>query len=785
MNTGTIIMLLSLLIGIFLILSLVLFVLVMLRIAKKRQEKQQQEQKTLTVSDIESDIINRKQALMDIVAPSGVDVSPYDHMTINDAGTDVYVRCFTVDALPKTTTFSTTFRTLINFPGVSTSIFVMPEVEDVTKKKLDKHITVLDGEQSTAMKNKERNRVRSLQGQLDETEGWVNNIERGYEKFFKVRFLFVLESKSLKELNVQTDAFYHEARKKSIDICATYACHPEAFLSGAPYARPFARNIGSGKLKTNVMAAPLKQHYLSRGAVADLFNHVASDFRHRRGVPLGRTLQDFRPVFFDPFSDTHMHGYGVIFAGKTGSGKTTAIKVLAKRLHNTTHGYRFAIIDSQRRGNVGEYTPLAEDLNGVHNQLKHDSELIINFFEVSDQLEYDTVLKQEYRALHLAERKSVIVDNLMMIVQGKKPDADFVLDTYMERVLSDIVDECFDELMIYDGSPDSLYETKRGVDVVTGEIKEMRVKKALPTISMAYKKIMVRQNRESRHSEAIGLILDSLKDYVRQIAYFVGADGTIYFLKDEDLARITPDEAGRLYCSYNGATYEVHVIRGKKNYFDGQSTFEFSNECPCTNFDISALPEGERPIARQVIMSFITEEFSRNNSMNFNPDTSDKLVIILDENHENYPFQFMRKSIDNAYRTNRKRHVSTWISQQALSDGSNYEEIEKGVLSNTAVMFLFKQPTADKKFLAEHTVLNDKQIKLVTEIGMPADISDDPEEGLKELENHMGECCLIDGGKVCFMKFDVLKASETYLIASNKRTLDEIYEQERQLLNGA
>ena len=776
MNRQMMILIIAVLIVLLFFLIVVFFLMLLARNIRNKREKEK-EIREYGAGEIEADIVNRKQALMDVIACDGINPNPYPYMVLNDTGVNVYVRCFTVESLPKTLKFATTFRPLINYRHIDTSIFIMPESEDKTRKKLDRHITVLDGEQSTAYKNKDRNRIRSLQGQISDTESWVSRIEEGYDKFFRVQFLFVMKSTSLKDLNVQSEDFYHIAKKASIGISATYACHPEAFISGAPYAMPLGGtkfNRGGGKVSVRLgNKVPLKFHYLSRGAVADLFHHVSSDFRHQSGVPLGRTF-DMKPVLFDPFAETHMNGYGMIIAGKTGSGKTTAIKAMAKRLQNTTGRYRFAIIDSQKRGNRGEYSSLADDLNGVCHQLKHNSSFIINLCEVSDQLEYDEMLKTEYKALHLAERKSVISDNLMMIVQGNKADAEFSLNTYMERVLKDTIDECFDEMGIYDGQPETLYEMKEVLDD-TGAFVEKKVKKELPTISMIYKKLLVKHHLSDRHEEAIGLILDSLKDYVRMIAY-VEVDGDYHFIDEKQYVALEATGQKPMY-QIGDKSYPITVIRGGKNYFDGQSTVEFNSDCACTNFDISGLPDGERPTARQVVMSFITEEFSKNNSMNFNSKTSDKLVVILDECHENYPFQFMRRSIDNAYRTQRKRHCSTWISQQALSDGSQYDEISQGVIANTAIMFLFKQPTSDKAFLAEHTPLNDRQIDDVVMIGMPKNLSEDPEEAKKEVKNHIGECCLIDGGKVTFMKFDVLVNSETELIASNKSTLDELYAQ--------
>ena len=774
-------LLISVLSGVIFILFAVLFSMLTKRKVQKMEK--QNENETITVDDIENNLFDRKKALSDIIVPDGVSPDPYSYMTIDDAGHTVYIRCFTINTLPKTTKFATTFRPIFSFPHVHSSVFIMPEVRDKTKKKLDKHITMLDGEQIGAIKKRDRNRYRSLQGQLNDAETWVSKIEEGYDKFYKVQFLFVLEEDSLQKLNTASDSFYATCKNSSIDINATYACHPEAFLSGAPYGQPYGQPIVQTKGKKVQIAlenkAPLKVHYMSRGAVADVFNHIKSDFRHKNGVPLGRTF-DNRPVFFDPFDQTHQNGYGMIIAGTTGCGKTTLVKLLAKRLHNTHNngsggGYRFVSIDSQRRGNRGEYSSLADDLNGVCHQIKHNSSFIINFCEVSDQLEYDELTKTEYRALHLAERESVIVTNLLMLVQGTKKDMDFVMGVQMESILSDIVSECFDDLGIFDGDVESLYTLSDGVDE-SGNIVKKRVKKKLPTISMIYKKTMKYSKKaDEDHKRTFGVLLDSLKKNVHFIAY-VDLGDRYQFLDRESYEDAVQKKKKNV--TIDGQQYPVQYIQGKMDYFDGQSTFEFSRDCACTNLDISGLPENERPMARQVCMSFVTEEFSKNNSMNFSQKDSDKLVIILDECNDNYKYQFMRKSIDEAYRQNRKRNVSTWILQQALSDGSQYDDL-KGVWDNTAVMLLFKQPENDREFLKKRTKLNETQISDVITIGIPPQLPDDPDEAMEEMNRHIGECCLIDGAKTVFFKVDVLKESELELIASNKQTLNEIYQKQR------
>lgn len=775
-----------------LLVFVLLIALVVVLILRRRKLDSGTGDRAFTEFEIEGDIVNRKQALDDVIGCAGIDTSPTSYTIINDCdGTEYFVRCFTLNSMPNKTTFSITFQSIIKFPQLKTRVFIIPEAEDVTKKKLDKHIDILDGETDSAIKARQRSRARSLRNQLGETEKWVNAIEDGVQKFYNVKFLFVLYNTSLEGLNIASSELYLQAKNKGMDITAAYACHAEAFLSGIPICKPYNAEFGI------VKQAPLKTLHLSRGSVADLFEHTDSEFRHKSGVPIGRTLSNGSPIFHSPFDRTHKNGYGIIFAGMTGSGKTTLIKIFAKRLHNTASGYRFAIIDSQRRANRGEYSSLADDLNGVCHVIKHNSPNIINLCEVSVQTEYDENTGKTYEALHLAERKSVIVDHLFVAMQGVSSDEhsseiEYKHQVWMRRILTDILDKLFAEAEIYDGQPESLYVESKRVDD-KGHMVTARVKKKLPTIGRIYREIMLidhmarpvkyeklaesnsTQYRSDAYREAVDLMIASLKDYVHCQAYYETDDHALHFVSEDVYAALPYGKGKKKQYLDNGKLYDITAIEGNRDYFDGQSTVEFSTECPCTNFDISALPENERPVARQITLGFITEEFSKNNATNFNSDTSDKLVIILDENQENYKLPFMRKCMDDGYRTNRKRNVSMWISQQAASDGSQYEEIVQGVFDNTPMRFLFKQPEKDIDWLVEHTTLNHKQATRVTTIGWPDNLSNDPDEAMHEIEQHVGECCLIDGNAVRFFKVEISEQTEGNLVASNKYTLDQLY----------
>ncbi len=73
----------------------------------KQRQKKKEEGKDL--------LYRRVSAAREIIAPDGIDSNPLSYFVLNDAGHDIYIRCFTIDALPKRTAFAVTFPISTNF----------------------------------------------------------------------------------------------------------------------------------------------------------------------------------------------------------------------------------------------------------------------------------------------------------------------------------------------------------------------------------------------------------------------------------------------------------------------------------------------------------------------------------------------------------------------------------------------------------------------------------------------------------------------------------------------
>lgn len=713
-----------------------IMVFVVVKLIQNRKEKK--------TADEDDKLFQRVSSAREIVAPDGVDPNPLSYFILNDAGHDVYIRCFTIDALPKRTVFATTFPALFNYGRMRVSVFIEPLPENRAAHMLDTTIVEIETNIISAEKNYNRNMLRKLNGKLRETEGWAERIETGENSLYHVYFLFVLMAASLDELNYESDSFRNLAKEKQITVSACYGVQPEAFLSGMPLNHRV--NAGVGPIKT----AGLKRHTMDKLSISSIFNHTQTDFIHENGVVLGRNMSNWKPVAYDCYDTSH-NGYNVVFCGMTGTGKSATMKILASR-YISKNGYRFVSIDSQARGNRGEYAMMADVQCGINYQIKVDSDIILNPFEVREEEEWSE-MDGDYIVLRLKDKIEDASGNLMIMVQGNKGPMDFELTTYLERIMTDITAELYEERGIINGQVDSLFEEGVQELELLGSGKR---RKALPTMTDFYKKVLIkdRENEIREHKKAYRILLDSLKERVRELYY---CPKCLRFFTREEYETLNHT----CKCEANG--HKIQAIQGVKSYFDGQSNVVIDNNVKFTNIDLSQLPEEERAVARLIALSFVTEHFIKKNAIN--PKKMEYMGVICDELHENFKSLPAVQKLDYVSRTSRKRLVSLWTATQALQDYKRMPETE-ALLKQAATKFVFKQDYQDRSWVKEALNLTNGQTDRILELGGdPSDTSED----------RKGEVCIVDNGKVCFCKVDYLKAAEAVFVETDPRILQAMY----------
>lgn len=691
-------------------------------------------------------ILSNEKNIKSIIAMDGVDPNPLSYFVINDKGRDCYVRTFTINALPKNVLFATTFAPLFDFDDCISSIFIEPVAENRSIRQLDKRIVKLESEEIEALNDKDRNRARKMHGKLASTEAWIKIIEAGENSLYEVGFLFSIMCESLEELNLRTQKFILTGRNKGIELCSCYGVQPEAFLSNGPFNHIYSLTADKYNI---IKSSGIVMQVMDKYSLSTIFHHTTSSFSHKHGIPAGRIINTAEPFLYDPYDKSH-NGYGVIFAGMTGTGKSGTMKMYISRLYH--QHYYFVSIDSDKKGGRGEFSNVAERLSGVSYQIKNGSKHRINPFDVDEQLEWDEPTDTEFRTLRLSDKIANLTHIIMSLICGENNNVEFTMSKAIRSIVSICTARLYDAVGIQDGQPDSIYELGKVLD--NGILVDGLVKKKMPTLSDFYMEV-VRQkktDKETAHEQAYTVILDAVGDWVSSIIY-----------DKNSLEILTKEDYEERKKRNDDSLKNIIHIKGTKSYFDGQSTIIYNEQTRYVNIDISDLPKDDIPIAQEFACNFVEENFMKKNSEN--PKKAKKMVVICDEAHRMFKNKLTCDYLSDWYRVARKRHISVWTCSQGLIDFSENKQTE-AILANATSKFLFKQAAKHEKFLKESTELTESQIQKLLSIGGDPDDDEDV--------SHKGECCLIDNNRAVFIKVDYL-STEQYIVETNIEKLQKMY----------
>lgn len=159
----------------------------------------------------------------------------------------------------------------------------------------------------------------------------------------------------------------------------------------------------------------------------------------------------------------------------------------------------------------------------------------------------------------------------------------------------------------------------------------------------------------------------------------------------------------------------VREFGGQLGYFDGQSTFDLTEDYPFINLDISQLEERfARPLAQQILLSWVWEKYVKKNSED--KKKARKKRVIVDEAWMLLPFAEAVDFLNTMARRARKRNVSLALVSQKFQDFYEKQEVQAVLTSSDTKLFLaqdsseidyiretFKLSQGEAKFLATCT----------------------------------------------------------------------------------
>ena len=373
-----------------------------------------------------------------------------------------------------------------------------------------------------------------------------------------------------------------------------------------------------------------KTHTFDRPSMGTVFPFTTSNVGHDTGVPLGVNKQTGVPILFDNFHPS-LTNYNMVIFAKSGAGKSVTMKTLVSR-SAMLMGIESLALDAE-----GEYTIVAESLGGINVVISPTSETIINLFDIEIERTRDAITGKERDVLNIENKVEDVTQALMTMAKGSTKSQE--VNELTKQIISEAVNEEYDAIGLT-SNPLSLYE-----EANPNNIFEKR-KKLMPTIGSWYKRLQINaQNNTIKDYEYhYNYLLKVMKQYIRE--------------------------------------YD-----GQMAYFDGQSTFDLLEGSPFINIDISQLEERfARPLAQQILMSWIWEKFVKKNSEDRKKARQKR--VIVDEAWMLLPFPEAVDFLNKMTRRARKRNVSLAIISQRFQDFYEKPEAQAVLTSSDTKLFL-------------------------------------------------------------------------------------------------
>jgi len=385
-----------------------------------------------------------------------------------------------------------------------------------------------------------------------------------------------------------------------------------------------------------------KTHTFDRNSMATAFPFTTSEVGHLSGIPLGMNKQTGVPVLFDNFHPS-LANYNMVVFAKSGAGKSVTMKTLISR-SAVLMGIESLALDAE-----GEYKIVAESLGGINVVISPTSKTIINLFDIEEEKVKDEITGRERTVLNVENKIEDVTQALITMARGSTRSEE--VNELTKQIIAEAVAEEYVRCGI-SADPNSLYEATSGVRLGNREKKEM------PTIGSWYKTLVrkAEENTDENYTFHYSYLKKVMKQYVRE-------------------------------------------LNGQMAYFDGQSTFDLLEGVPFINLDISQLEERfARPLAQQILLSWIWEKFVKKNSEDRNRAT--KKRVLVDEAWMLLPFPEAVDFLNKMARRARKRNVSLAIVSQRFQDFYEKPEAQAVLTSSDTKLFL-AQDKSEIQYLKE------------------------------------------------------------------------------------
>lgn len=566
---------------------------------------------------------NRRN-LKDLIACEHIDFT--EDPRYGTIGDKYYVKNTYVGLLPNQVNFATFLHTLYTYGNIDTSIFINPIDNETAKADLSKQKTSLEMELLSADGT---NRADDMSVKVQEARRLRAEVRDGINKIFEVSIQSTFYEESLRDLNNGIDRLKETLGQSDIGLKSATFCQEEVFKGTKP-------------LNINHLG---EWHTFDKRSLACTFAFTSNNINHVDGVPFGFNQDNGLPIMYDCF-DNGLDNYNMVIFAKSGSGKSTTVKMLAAR-SGTLDNIQTISIDID-----GEYKDNCRILGGENISFEPGTNQIINPMDIKpDLIKSKTTGKIEEKIL-LQDKINSATSVLLTMAKGTVGKNPFYNDM-TKNIIKDIVKIEYERVGITE-DPNSLYEFLPD-EIVDGKLVGGKTKKELPTLSSWYKQL------EKVASKNTVPTYKPYYDYLLKVM----ADFTKY-------------------------------KKGGFTYFDGQSTVEINYDIPYINFNVSSLNEKtELPLAQHIIYDYIWEKLVKQNNTEIT-GINHKIRVILDEAWRMINYPEALNFLIEMFRRSRKYNTQTVVISQQFDEF--YKDETKPIIKNSDVK-LFLKP--DKSSVSE------------------------------------------------------------------------------------
>lgn len=482
--------------------------------------------------------------LRDLISPSSIEIQS-DHFRL---GTK-YGRTIYVYGYPRT--LSTGWLSpLINIDEVlDISIYIYPVDTTVVMKNLRKKVTQLEADISL---NAEKGRIRNPEtdAAIQDAEELRDQLQLGYEKFFRFGLYVTLWADSLDELN--------------------YVQHKIETMFGQLmiFSKVATSQQEQGMNTTMPMATDQLQirRNMNTSAISTSFPFTSADLTQERGILYGVNMHNQGLVIFDRFT---LENANLVVFAKSGAGKSFAVKLEAIR--SMMMGTEIVIIDPEN-----EYQKLSDAVGGSYVRLSLNSDVRINPFDlpkVIDSEDASDALRANLVTLHGLFRLMLggtqIGPNgqpISSLSANEEADLDQALiDTYARAGITS-------DPLTHQSTPPTiinLYDTLAHMGGSGPQLAQRLRKYATGTFAG----IFSQQSNIDINNQMVVFNIRDLEDELRPVAMYIVLNHIWNIVRAKQKRRILiVDEAWQLMKYDDSANFLFSLAKRARKYFLGLTT---------------------------------------------------------------------------------------------------------------------------------------------------------------------------------------------------------------------